>query len=118
MSISLPLRAAAPLFLMPMALFAGLLLDLSRIPVFLRWLDFLSIIKYGYQVLMINQYYGMDLSCEGILFCRWPTGDAVMDYVGTKPQELTRNMALIILLLIGFRVLAYAFLVIKANKKP
>lgn len=43
---------------MPMALFAGLLLDLNNIPVWLRWLDFFSIIKYGYQLLVINQYDG------------------------------------------------------------
>ena len=43
---------------MPMALFAGLLLDLNNIPVWLRWLDFFSIIKYGYQLLVINQYNG------------------------------------------------------------
>lgn len=93
---------------MPMALFAGLLLDLNNIPVWLRWLDFFSIIKYGYQLLVINQYNGAcvpasfalgdginahphtylthttttttdrELSCSGSLFCRWKTGADVM----------------------------------------
>jgi len=101
---------------MPMALFAGLLLDLSNIPVWLRWLDFLSLIKYGYQVLMINEYYDRILSCAGTLLCKWQTGDEVMSYVGTKPEALSRNMGIIVLLLVAFRVVAFILIYIKTAK--
>ena len=100
-----------------MALFAGLLLDLSNIPVWLRWLDVLSLIKYGYQVLMINQYYDTTLSCAGSLLCKWPTGDDVMEYVGTEPAQLGRNLGIIVVLLLAFRIIAYVLIYIKTSKR-
>jgi len=108
--------ALAPLFLMPMALFAGLLLDLNTIPVWLRWLDFFSIIKYGYQLLIINQYTDRELSCVGSLFCRWKTGTAVMNYVGTSPQKVGETMGILVALIIIFRLLAFFFLTRKSNR--
>ncbi len=108
--------ALAPLFLMPMALFAGLLLDLNTIPVWLRWLDFFSIIKYGYQLLVINQYDDRELSCTGALFCRWKTGADVMKYVGTSPESLGRTVGILVALIIIFRVLALIFLTMKSNR--
>ena len=108
--------ALAPLFLMPMALFAGLLLDLNTIPVWLRWLDFFSIIKYGYQLLIINQYHDRELSCAGALFCRWKTGAAVMNYVGTSPDSVWGTLGVLVALIIIFRALALWFLTVKSNK--
>jgi len=108
--------ALAPLFLMPMALFAGLLLDLNTIPIWLRWLDFFSIIKYGYQLLIINQYNERELSCTGALFCRWKTGAAVMDYVGTSPDSVGETLVVLMALIVIFRLLALWFLTRKSNK--
>jgi hypothetical protein len=107
---------AAPLFLMPMALFAGLLLDLNRIPRGLQWLDFFSIIKYGYQLLIINEYQNSSLSCSGTLFCRWPTGDKVMAYVGTTPGALGKNLGCLIALIFIFRILALLALIAKSRR--
>lgn len=106
--------ALAPLVLMPMALFAGLLLDLNNIPAFLRWIDFISIIKYAYQMLIINEYNGKEMSCTGHLFCRYPSGDAVLDYVGTNDSLFTKNLWIMIFLLVAFRVMALGFLKLKA----
>jgi len=107
--------ALAPLFLMPMSLFAGLLLDLNDIPVWLHWADAISIIKYGYQSFMIAEYEGVELSCAGVLFCRWPTGDTVMDYVGTDPSDFSRNFLNMLYLMIGFYALSLLFLTLRAQ---
>lgn len=106
--------ALAPLFLMPMALFAGLLLDLNNIPSFLRWIDFVSIIKYAYQMLLINEYDGKEMSCTGYLFCRYPSGDAVIEYVGTESSQFTYNLWVMIFLIVAFRTMALGFLKLKA----
>ena len=106
--------ALAPLFLMPMALFAGLLLDLDNIPGFLRWIDFISIIKYGYQMLIINEYDDKEMSCTGHLFCRYPSGSKVIDYVGTDSSAFTYNLGIMLFLMVAFRVAALGFLKLKA----
>lgn len=95
---------------MPMALFAGLLLDLSAIPIYLQWLDFFSVIKYGYQLFVIDQYDKTMLSCDNTLICRWPTGESVMNYVGTKSEDLGKNIGLLIVISLIFRILAFIFL--------
>lgn len=140
-----------------MALFAGLLLDLSNMPVWLRWLDFFSIIKYviiypvlpslscptclpahatpmaaddhawlllclclrryGYQLFVYDQYHHTELSCMGQLICLWPTGDAVMRYVGTRNESATRNVLLLVGLSVFFRVLSFFFLSNKVKRR-
>jgi len=45
----------APVFIMPMMLFGGLLANNSRIPSWLSWLQYCSVIKYGAEVLIQNE---------------------------------------------------------------
>ena len=107
--------ALAPLFLLPMSLFAGLLLDLNDIPVWLHWADAISIIKYGYQSFMIGEYDGVELSCAKTLFCRWPTGESVMEYVGTDPEDYASNFISMFLLMVGFYTLSLLFLTLRSQ---
>jgi len=45
----------APVFVMPMMLFGGLFANNARIPKWLNWLQYTSIIKYGSELLVSNE---------------------------------------------------------------
>merc|ERR1719326_1405389 len=47
-------NAFLPLAILPSILFGGLFLNTANIPVYFIWLEYLSIIKYTYHLLLIN----------------------------------------------------------------
>ncbi|TPX35846.1 hypothetical protein SeLEV6574_g08132 [Synchytrium endobioticum] len=65
---SLPVAlAAAPVILMPLMLFSGLFANLDTIPVWLRWIQYISPMKYGFEGMVKNEYSGIQLYCQGPL---------------------------------------------------
>lgn len=46
-----------PVLIIPFMLFAGFFVASSSIPVFLKEFEYLSIFKYGYQALMMNEFH-------------------------------------------------------------
>eukprot|EP01135_Chromosphaera_perkinsii_P006081 Nk52_evm5s391 gene=Nk52_evmTU5s391 len=62
-----------------MMYYSGLLLKLSSIPVFLRWLQYLSIVKYSYQGLLLN-WDKYDLN-------QWES-EQVLGYYGYSQDEV------------------------------
>ncbi|TPX40845.1 hypothetical protein SeMB42_g05847, partial [Synchytrium endobioticum] len=65
---SLPVAlAATPVILMPLMLFSGLFANLDTIPVWLRWIQYISPIKYGFEGMVKNEYTGIQLYCQGPL---------------------------------------------------
>ncbi|KAI9340034.1 P-loop containing nucleoside triphosphate hydrolase protein [Zopfochytrium polystomum] len=45
-----------PIILLPMMLFAGFFVNLSLVPIWLRWLQFVSPMKYGFQAAVRSQF--------------------------------------------------------------
>lgn len=39
----------------PMILFSGLLYDRQLVPLWLKWLEYVSIVNYGFAALILNQ---------------------------------------------------------------
>ena len=52
-----------PVLIIPFMLFAGFFVNQDQIPKFLIEFQYLSIFKYGYQALMLNEYNGLHLKC-------------------------------------------------------
>ena len=55
--------SVVPLFVLPMMLFAGLLVNLSGMPVWIQWIKWLSPMKYGFVALMKNEFDNLDVGC-------------------------------------------------------
>jgi ABC-type multidrug transport system ATPase subunit/ABC-type multidrug transport system permease subunit len=53
-------QAISILFLLPMMIFAGLILNVATVPAVLRWLQWISPMRYGFTSLMTNQFKGWD----------------------------------------------------------
>ena len=52
--------ALSILILLPTMIFSGLVLNVATVPVFLRWIQWISPMRYAYVVLMTNQFEGWD----------------------------------------------------------
>lgn len=77
--------AIAPAILGPLMLFAGFFVNPKTVPASLRWLEYLSWFKYSYELLLINQWVGVKISCdtdENGVGCLFKNGRGVLEYYG------------------------------------
>ena len=102
--------AAGSVVLMPMALFSGLLLDMDNLDAWLRPLQYLSIVRYTYHAIIINEYAGQPVHCGFNVVCAFRDGDAVLKYVGADPTKLSFNMGMLFVFMLCFRFVAFAAL--------
>lgn len=109
--------ALAPVFIVTSMLFSGFLVEISSIPVWLRWLNYISFLKYGYAAAMQNEFEDRELhvvSCTNS-FC--PTnGNEVLDFYGLTEFSFWENYIILLALVLGFRIFAYLVLLIKGPK--
>ena len=70
--------ALTAILVLPFALLGGFFLNGDNVPVYLVWLSELSMFKWGFKLLLINQFYGVTFVCppEPEL-CLYPNGAAV-----------------------------------------
>merc|ERR1712098_6869 len=80
--------------------FAGVLMNLDSIPVYFRWLEYLSIFKYGQQALLVNELEGLEFTCDsgdeseaGARSTACPVmGDSYLDYLGMGDNNKWTNI--------------------------
>lgn len=93
-------------------LFAGFFVNQDQIPKFLIEFQYLSIFKYGYQALMLNEYNDLHLKC--------------MDEVGFKncaplktfnsPQNLTVSIICIVAMYVGCYMISWIIMISLSKK--
>ncbi|KAJ3192234.1 ATP-binding cassette sub- G member 1 [Irineochytrium annulatum] len=94
---SLPIALiAAPLILMPLMLFSGLFINSASIPIWLRWIKYLSPMKYAFEGAVRSQLQGSKL------------GDEVISSM-FNDESLSYGDCSLILVLMIFILLALAF---------
>jgi hypothetical protein len=52
-----------PVLIIPFMLFAGFFVSTDNIPIFLKEFEYLSIFKYGYTALLVNQFESIITQC-------------------------------------------------------
>ncbi|KAJ2083967.1 hypothetical protein H4R24_000410 [Coemansia sp. RSA 988] len=92
--------AALPGMFLPFLLFGGLLVNTGNSTVWLRWLQWLSPIKYGYSAMMKNQFSGYVV--DGM-----PVGDSYLDEVGLGPMSIAVNIIMVMVISLLAWVAAY-----------
>ena len=125
--------AFGPTLLIPLMLFGGLFLNNSTIPVYLEWLKYLSWFMYSNEALLVNQWEGV----TGIQVTRiktfWKnqstnyfpkglmgmtqTGEDVLNSLHFSGDNFTRDLYLLAVLCIAFRILAFIALLLKTYRK-
>ncbi|KAB7496025.1 Protein white [Armadillidium nasatum] len=112
-NLAMALNIAAPL-LIPFMLFGGYFLNPDTIPPYFIWLRYISWFNYGFEALAIAQWKDITyINCTIPLNCE-PTGVQVITDLGYDPDNLGFDFALLVVLLVAYRFLAYLLLLRRA----
>jgi len=108
-------NAFLPLAILPSILFGGLFLNTANIPVYFVWLEYLSIIKYTYHVLLINVWYdfgpiGCSAADAAASLCKFTDGRQVLGYVDVRESTYWPYIGALVGMLFFFRFIGYVFL--------
>lgn len=93
--------ALTPIVDTPMILFSGMLYERGRVPFFLKWMQYLSLVNYGFAGIMINE-------CKEIGY--GPTTFLILEFIQVSLKEYTQSVLCLLALVIGYRVGAYLVL--------
>jgi len=109
----------APAFMVPLMLFGGLFLNNGSAPVYLVWLKYFSWFLYSNEALSINQWSGLTWECpQNSTTCFGEgNGDVVLDQLNFDKDNLVFDIIILGVLTVGFRILAYFFLLLKTLRK-
>lgn len=100
----------APLFIIAMMFFAGFIISFDQMAPWIGWLSYLSFSKYGYQALMLTEYYKLDLPCMHDFFLRCdPLGDF------DSPQDTQTSLMALGIMYVVLTFISY--LILKAVSK-
>lgn len=61
---------AGPAVLLPLALFGGLLINTDSIPVYLRWITYISFMHYGLEAIADSQFKDTTIGCDPGELCQ------------------------------------------------
>jgi len=101
--------ALAPLANIMAMLFCGFLVNLDNIPSFIRWLQYISYMKYGFDAIVQNEYFGLTLTCtaEQLVDGRCPitNGSQVVDNLSLAGLEYWQDLLILLLFVVIARLL-------------
>ena len=114
-SVQIALALAMPI-LLPFLLFGGLFINVDSIPVYFYWLSYISFFKYGYELLATIVWDGVTgIACSSSSCIT--TGAEVLSQYGMDASRYGLDIGVLFALIVGFRALAYLFLLRKSHKK-
>ena len=103
--------AVAPALMIPLMLLAGFFVDLSTIPTWFSWLQYLSPFKYGFEMLVVNEFTGLPIDCEpSVPICPISSGDDVLTYFGLTVRNIGVGIVALLVISFGLHILACGFL--------
>ncbi|XP_073236643.1 protein white-like [Porites lutea] len=124
-----------PPLMLPLLIFGGFFLKNTTVPVYFIWLKYISWFMYGFEALIINQWKGYgsipcttettiaptlsptnSTSAGNGAFCI-PNGDAAIAFQGFDADNLLFDVYIMIALMIGFRIISFLFLLMRAYRE-
>ncbi|XP_076458336.1 protein white-like [Babylonia areolata] len=109
--------AVAPPILVPFMMFGGFFLNNDSVPVYFLWLKYLSWFNYASEYMMVNQWQDItNITCSASASeCMYNSGEDVLRYLSFSADNNWLNLGLLFTLLVGFRIVSYIFLLIRAR---
>lgn len=116
-SVSMALAIGPPVII-PFLLFGGFFLNNSSVPVYLRWLSYLSWFKYGNEALLINQWADVQhIDCTHSNTTCPKNGHVVLEALNFREDHFSRDLICLVSLILGFRLFAFLALLTKTFRK-
>ncbi|XP_031621744.1 protein white [Contarinia nasturtii] len=118
-SISMALSIGPPLII-PFLLFGGFFLNSGSVPVYFKWLSYLSWFRYGNEALLINQWGDVgpgEIKCNRLNATCPADGRVVLQILNFDVNDFVYDFIGLAALIIGFRFFAFIALVFRARSK-
>eukprot|EP01087_Luapelamoeba_hula_P000440 TRINITY_DN1032_c0_g1_i1.p1 TRINITY_DN1032_c0_g1~~TRINITY_DN1032_c0_g1_i1.p1 ORF type:complete len:776 (-),score=126.55 TRINITY_DN1032_c0_g1_i1:171-2498(-) len=115
--------ALVPIVFVPLMLFGGFFLNSGNIPEWLVWLKYLSLFKYGFEILVLNEFEGLTFTCSSSERkngkCPVSTGAEEISNLGMDNSytKIYIDFLLLLGLYLMFKVLGYFLLRFTAGRK-
>ncbi|RUS17489.1 hypothetical protein BC937DRAFT_89917 [Endogone sp. FLAS-F59071] len=106
----------ASLIMLFAMLFGGFLLNKEHIPIFLRWIQYLSFFNYGYEALIVNELKDMTLRDDSIVDIQIP-GSVILSRFGFNGQAFWQDVRALGIMFVGTMVLAFTFLKVLVRER-
>nr|AMZ04159.1 ATP binding cassette transmembrane transporter [Palaemon carinicauda] len=97
----------------PIMIFGGFYVRDGTSPVWLDWIKYLSWINYSNEILTVNQWDNFNYTTHNATY---PVGEAVINQFGFETDDFYTDIGALIALLIGYRILAFCFLLFKTRR--
>lgn len=111
-----------PSMIMPLFFLGGLFVNNNTIPRYMNWAKYLSWFMYGNEALLINQWIGVDnirYTCPSLdksVNCT-VTGEYVLNRLHFSKDNFSFDIYMMIVLCVGYRVLAFLALLLKTYRR-
>eukprot|EP00158_Paraphelidium_tribonemae_P007562 Partr_v1_DN28287_c0_g1_i1_m76207 putative ATP-binding cassette, sub-family G (WHITE), member len=105
--------AVTPMVLLPLMIFSGLFVNNDSIPVYFDWIKYISPIKWGFEALAKNEFYGLELNGPGGVKVK---GETVIRNLGLD-DGLAIETCLLLLFAMYVMLVALAFFALQRNIK-
>ncbi|XP_023291683.2 ATP-binding cassette sub-family G member 1 isoform X1 [Lucilia cuprina] len=101
----------APVMSVPFLLFSGFFVSFDAIPVYLRWITYLSYIRYGFEGTALATYgYGREkLKCFQT-YCHFKSPMTTLEELDMVNADYTLDIVALVVIFVVLRVSAYLFL--------
>ncbi|XP_049868017.1 ATP-binding cassette sub-family G member 1 isoform X2 [Pectinophora gossypiella] len=101
----------APVMSVPFLLFSGFFVSFNAIPVYLRWITYLSYIRYGFEgtALATYSYDRPKLQCHQS-YCHFKNPLTTLEELDMQDADFTLDIAALCLIFVVLRVAAFLFL--------
>ncbi|KAK5576017.1 hypothetical protein RB653_007155 [Dictyostelium firmibasis] len=113
--------AVAPLIVILFFLFSGFFINLNDVPGWLVWFPYISFFRYMIEAAVINAFRDVQFTCTDAQKiggeCPVQYGNNVIKNMGYDIDHFWRNVWILVLYIIGFRVLTFLVLKIKSRNK-
>ncbi|XP_026315902.1 ATP-binding cassette sub-family G member 1 [Hyposmocoma kahamanoa] len=101
----------APVMSVPFLLFSGFFVSFNAIPVYLRWITYLSYIRYGFEgtALATYSFDRHKLQCHQT-YCHFKNPQTTLEELDMQDADITLDIAALCLIFVVLRVAAFLFL--------
>eukprot|EP01091_Cochliopodium_minus_P006107 TRINITY_DN1598_c0_g2_i1.p1 TRINITY_DN1598_c0_g2~~TRINITY_DN1598_c0_g2_i1.p1 ORF type:complete len:702 (+),score=193.99 TRINITY_DN1598_c0_g2_i1:254-2359(+) len=111
--------ALTPVILLPMIILCGYFLNKDSIPKYLIWIHYISPFKYGYELLLSQEFTGLTFVCKASelvngTVCATTNGQQVLASYGLAHVNKAFNWGMLVCLSVCSIILAYGILLYKS----
>jgi len=101
----------APVMSVPFLLFSGFFVSFDAIPIYLRWITYLSYIRYGFEGTALATYsFGREkLKCHQT-YCHFRSPETTLSELDMVDASFTLDIVALVIIFIILRISAYVFL--------